>query len=89
MSSEPSSPRTIGPRLAEARKLRGITQEDAAEHLGMSRPTFIAMEKGIRAAKDTEIVKLAALYGMPVHRFVRTIEPVTDFQPHFALPWKR
>ena len=73
MTTEPASPRTIGQRLAEARKIRGITQEVAAEHLGISRPTFIAIEKGERAAKDAEIVKLAALYGQPVHRFVRTL----------------
>jgi Zn-dependent peptidase ImmA (M78 family)/transcriptional regulator with XRE-family HTH domain len=83
MMSEPASPRIVGQRLAEARKARGITQEVAAEHLGMSRPTFIAIEKGERAAKPAEIVKLAALYGQPVHQFVRTAEPVTDFQPHF------
>jgi Zn-dependent peptidase ImmA (M78 family)/DNA-binding XRE family transcriptional regulator len=83
MTTEPASPQIVGQRLAEARKLRGITQEVAAEHLGMSRPTFIALEKGDRAAKPAEIVKLAALYGQPVHYFARTTEPVTDFQPHF------
>ncbi len=83
MTPETASPRTIGQRLVEARKARGITQEVAADHLGLSRPTFIAMEKGERAAKPTEIVKLAALYGQPVSHFVRVAEPVTDFQPHF------
>ncbi len=83
MTTETASPRLIGQRLAEARKARSITQEVAAEHLGVSRPTFIALEKGERAAKPAEIMKLAALYGRPVSHFVRTAEPVTDFQPHF------
>jgi Zn-dependent peptidase ImmA (M78 family)/transcriptional regulator with XRE-family HTH domain len=83
MTTEPASPRIIGQRLAEARKARGITQEVSAEHLGLSRPTFIAMEKGERAPKPAEIIKLATLYGQPVNYFVRTTEPVTDFQPHF------
>lgn len=83
MTTEPASPRTIGQRLAEARKARAITQEDAAKAIGVSRPTFIAMEKGERAAKPDEIVKLAALYGQPVSHFVRVMEPLTDFQPHF------
>ena len=83
MTTDPASPRIIGQRLAEARKARSIKQEDAAEHIGVSRPTFIAMEKGERAAKPAEIIKLAALYGQPVNHFVRTIEPLTDFQPHF------
>jgi len=83
MTTDPASPRIIGQRLAEARKTRSITQEVAAEHIGVSRPTFIAMEKGERTAKPAEIVKLAALYGQPVHYIVRTAAPVTDFQPHF------
>jgi Zn-dependent peptidase ImmA (M78 family)/DNA-binding XRE family transcriptional regulator len=83
MTTDPASPRTLGQRLAEARKARSIKQEDAAEHIGVSRPTFIAMEKGERAAKPAEIIKLAALYGQPVNHFVRTMEPLTDFQPHF------
>lgn len=83
MTSDPASPRIIGQRLAEARKARSIKQEDAAELIGVSRPTFIAMEKGQRAAKPAEIIKLAALYGHPVSHFVRTMEPLTDFQPHF------
>ncbi len=83
MTTEPASPRIIGQRLAEARKARGITQEVSAEHLGLSRPTFIAMEKGERAPKPAEIIKLATLYGQPVNYFVRTTVPVTDFQPHF------
>jgi len=83
MTTETASPRVIGQRLAEARKARSITQEVAAEHIGVSRPTFIALEKGERAAKPGEIIKLAALYGQPVNYFVRTAEPLTDFQPHF------
>jgi len=59
----PASPRIVGQRLAEARKARSIKQEDAAEHIGVSRPTFIALEKGERAAKPAEIINLAALYG--------------------------
>ena len=80
MTTAPASPRTVGLRLLEARKARGVTQEVAAEHLGMSRPTFIAMEKGERAAKPEELVKLAAFYGRPVSYFLRTLEPVSDFQ---------
>jgi Zn-dependent peptidase ImmA (M78 family)/DNA-binding XRE family transcriptional regulator len=83
MTHEAPSPRVVGQRLAEARRLRGMTQEVAAEHLGVSRPTFIAIEKGDRAARPGEIVKLAALYGQPVHQLVRTGEPVVDFLPLF------
>ena len=33
-------PKALGQRLADARKARGVTQEDAAKHIGCSRPTF-------------------------------------------------
>ena len=83
MTPDVGPPRVMGQRLVEARKLRGITQEVAAEHLGMSRPTLIAIEKGDRVAKPPEIVKLAELYGRSVHWLARTVEPIPDFQPHF------
>jgi Zn-dependent peptidase ImmA (M78 family)/DNA-binding XRE family transcriptional regulator len=77
------SPRIVGQRLAEARRARAITQEDAATAIGVSRPTFIAIEKGDRPTKPAEVVQLATLYGMPVSHFVRTVQPLTDLQPHF------
>ena len=89
MTTDPASPRIIGQRLAEARKFRSIIQDDAAEAIGVSRPTFIAIEKGERKATSTEIVKLAAFYGHPVSQFVRTMEPLTDFQPHFRVAMEK
>jgi len=79
---ETIDPRILGQRLAEARKARGVTQEDAANHLGCSRPTYIAIEKGERAAKPEEIVKLATYFGRRVSELVRPGEPVVDLQPH-------
>lgn len=75
-------PKILGQRLANARKARGVTQEEAAKHIGCSRPTFIAIEKGNRHAKAEEIVKLASLYGRKVSDIVRPGEPLTDLQPH-------
>ena len=79
---ETIDPRILGQRLAEARKARGITQEDVAGYLSCSRPTYIAIEKGERPAKADEIVKLAAYFGRRVSELVRPGEPVVDFQPH-------
>jgi Zn-dependent peptidase ImmA (M78 family)/DNA-binding XRE family transcriptional regulator len=75
-------PRVLGQRLAEARKARGMTQEEAAEALGCSRATLIAIEKGARPAKPEEIVALARMYGRALHEIVRPGEPITDLQPH-------
>ena len=75
-------PRILGQRIAEARKARGKTQEEVAEFLACSRPTYIAIEKGDRAAKADEIVKLASFLGRKVNELVRPSEPVTDLQLH-------
>jgi Zn-dependent peptidase ImmA (M78 family)/DNA-binding XRE family transcriptional regulator len=75
-------PKLLGQRLAEARKARGVTQEDAAKHLECSRPILIAIEKGTRPAKPEELVKLASLYGRSVHELLRPGEPLVDLQPH-------
>lgn len=82
MTTELTDPRIVGQRLAEARKGAGLTQEVAAEHLGMSRPTFIAIEKGERPPRPGEVVKLATLYGRAVHDLVRSSPPAIDLQPH-------
>ncbi len=75
-------PRILGQRIAEARKARGKTQEEVAEFLGCSRPTYIAIEKGDRLAKTDEILKLASFLGRKVNDLVRPTEPVVDLQPH-------
>ncbi len=82
-------PRTVGQRLADARRSRGVTQEDAANQIGCSRPTFIAIEKGNRLPKAEEIVKLASLYGRKVSEIVRPGEPVGDLQPHLRAAAQR
>jgi len=79
---ETIDPRILGQRIAEARKARGVTQEDVANHLGCSRPTYIAIEKGERAVKPEEIVKLADYFGRKVSELVRPGELVVDLQPH-------
>jgi Zn-dependent peptidase ImmA (M78 family)/DNA-binding XRE family transcriptional regulator len=82
MPSLELDPRVLGQRISEARKSRGKTQEEVAEFLGYSRPTYIAIEKGERTAKADEIIKLASFFGRKVNELVRPGEPVTDLQPH-------
>lgn len=75
-------PRILGQRIAEARKARGKTQEEVAEFLGYSRPTYIAIEKGDRVARADEIVQLASFFGRKVNELVRPTAPVVELQPH-------
>ena len=77
-----NDPRVLGRRIAETRKARGKTQEEVADFLGYSTPMYIAIDKGERATKSDEIIKLASFFGWKVNELVRPGEPVTDLQPH-------
>jgi len=79
------SPAELGRRLSGARRSRNLSQEEAAQHLGVSRPTLVAMEKGTRPAKPEDIIALAALYGRSVHELVRKGTFVTGFAPQFRV----
>lgn len=83
MCSENANPHLVARRLLAARQARGVTQAEAAAHLGCSRPTFIAIEKGTRRPTSEEIVRLAAFYGRAVHELVRPGGITADLMPHF------
>ena len=75
-------PQILGSRITEFRKACGKTQDETGKHLGMSRPTYIAIEKGTRRATSDEIVKLAAYFGRSVHELVRPTAPTIELEPH-------
>jgi Zn-dependent peptidase ImmA (M78 family)/DNA-binding XRE family transcriptional regulator len=72
-------------RLRAARKQRGLTQEDVAERLDIARTTVVAIEKGERPLSADELVKMGALYGVPVNELLRTIPPPADFTIEFRV----
>ncbi len=47
-----------------------MTQDDAAKHLGVSRPTFVQLEAGKRSVSSIELDKLAYLFGRDIREFV-------------------
>ncbi len=47
-----------------------MTQDDAAKHLGVSRPTFVQIEAGNRTVSSLELDKLAFLFGRDMREFV-------------------
>lgn len=69
-------------RLVAARKSAGVTQDMAAAHLDMSRPTFIGIEKGTRRPRPEELVKLAELYKTSVNTLLRQETQPPKLQPH-------
>ena len=62
------------------RKQKGITQQQVAEKLGMSRASYIALEKGVRELSITEAKKLAEIFGISANIFLG--EPVQDFEKY-------
>ena len=69
-------------RLISARKAAGISQAVAAERLSISRPTFIAIEKGTRDVEPEELMTLAKLYNTSLNRLMRQNAPPTQVAPH-------
>lgn len=64
------SAQEMGRRLRTAREACGMTQEDVARRLGVSRPTVAQMELGNRAVTTIELDKLAYLFGRDIREFV-------------------
>lgn len=53
---------TIGTRLREARLNVQLSQEEAAEALGLDRTAVLKVEKGARAINTSELLRFATLY---------------------------
>ena len=80
---EAIDPRVLGRRLQEARRARGLTQQDVAESLSVARTTITALEKGDRRTRPDELIRMARIYGRPVGDFIGTRESVADFAVQF------
>lgn len=72
MSSEPTPVRddedewrALGERLRESREYLGLSQQEVADLLGLSRPAITHMEAGKRKVSTLELRELARLYRRP------------------------
>ncbi len=77
------SAQEIGHRLRLARENAGIRQDDAALVIGVSRPTLISIEKGVRRVRIQELQSLARHYGISVNAILRREAVHTDLVPRF------
>jgi Zn-dependent peptidase ImmA (M78 family)/DNA-binding XRE family transcriptional regulator len=73
----------IGERLRLAREAQKITQADAADAIKVARTTLVAMEKGERRARISELQHLAQLYKTSVNALVRKEAVHVDLAPRF------
>src|SRR5689334_3477963 len=60
---------SLSKRLKKAREDRSITQEAAAEVLGVPRTAIVQMEGGNRSISTLELSQLADLYQRPIAEF--------------------
>jgi Zn-dependent peptidase ImmA (M78 family)/DNA-binding XRE family transcriptional regulator len=83
------NPYDLGKRLKQAREQRGMTQEAAAKIIEVARTTLVAIEKGERRLKSSELVKLARAYGKSVSDFLVLTPPIESFEVQFRSASRR
>ncbi len=65
--------KTFGKRIAEARKKRGLTQQELAEAISMSVVTVAYLETGKRWATPATLLKLSQKLHINVQDFFRDV----------------
>lgn len=58
--------RIIIARIRQLRRLRGETQSETAEGVGLSRCTYAKLESGARGLSATEMIRAADHFRVPV-----------------------
>ncbi|WP_423193152.1 ImmA/IrrE family metallo-endopeptidase [Cupriavidus sp. H18C2] len=81
------SPVELGERLRVARESASVTQDAAAKAAGIGRTTLVAIEKGQRSARPSELQVLSRHYGISVNSLLRREAVHVDLIPRFrSLP---
>lgn len=76
---------SITEKVTKLREQSGLTQEEVANKLGISRQRWILVEKGERDLSTEELGKLAELFGIDIADFFEEIPNVEKFrQMYFA-----
>lgn len=71
-------------RLREAREYLGLSQEEVAIALNISRPAVTNIESGARKIEALELEQLAKLYGRTIAYFLSGEQPQADANVAFA-----
>lgn len=84
-ADDPSGQRlAMAGRLREAREYLGLSQEEVATALKVSRPTVTNIEAGTRKVEAVELQQLAKLYGRTVNYFLSGEQEQSDVRVAFA-----
>ncbi|MEE9270534.1 MAG: type II toxin-antitoxin system antitoxin SocA domain-containing protein [Candidatus Krumholzibacteria bacterium] len=79
----------VGKRIKELRESAGLTQEELAEILGVSRPAVTSIENGSRKVSAEELVKLSRTFRLSVDAILNLEVPPTVSLPTPAKKKKR
>lgn len=79
-------PRILGEKLKCSRVNRGLTQNEAADHLGVARTTLVAIEKGDRRISAKELFMLSSLYGHSLSDWTSEKPAPVPLVPQFRMP---
>jgi Zn-dependent peptidase ImmA (M78 family)/DNA-binding XRE family transcriptional regulator len=81
------APPDLGERLRIARTRADLTQEQAAKAVELSRTTLVAIEKGERRIRQSELISLIRLYDVSMNDILRDTAIRIELEPRFrALP---
>lgn len=68
----------IGERLRRSREYLGLSQEEVAEYMGISRPAVSNVEAGKRKVSAEELRRFAGLYRRPYEYFLGEAEEIAE-----------
>ena len=64
------SQKQIGQRIAELRKMKGLSQKDLSKSVGISRPSLTQIENGNRNVDIMELQRLSIVLGFSLDEFM-------------------
>jgi transcriptional regulator with XRE-family HTH domain len=64
------SQKQLGQRILELRKIKGLSQEDLASRIGMSRPSLVQIELGNRSIDTLELLQLSNVLSFSIDEFL-------------------
>ena len=69
----------LSEKIKALRQRMELSQGQVAETLGLSRPTYVQIEKGEREPALSEIKKLSAIFGVPQKDLLSAQEPQDSY----------
>ncbi len=85
---ELSDSKTLGERIAEIRKKRGLSQESLSKKLGIARVTLADYERGRSRVYDEMIIRIAKELKVSTDRLLGFVQP-ENLQENISLKYTK